>query len=144
MHLLFFAQRELRIRPTDRSRGINMIAGFKLSHIRAGLLDHTRAVVPRRVRQLWQSRVRSSANVSLHWVDTDRVNSHEHLIGAGPPRRHFFQPKHFRPAKFFHSDCFHAFFFLLFTFLFVALDKSETKPLPRSSPPPLDGQPYIP
>src|SRR3954462_15248398 len=131
MHLLLFAQRELCIRSADRTPGINTITGFKLTHIRADLLDDTGAVVSGCVRQFWQSRVRSRSNISLHRVDTDRVNSHDQLTRAGLRRRYFFQTQNFRPAKFFHSDRFHAPRILLFSYLFVALDKSETKPRPR-------------
>src|SRR6267142_1719133 len=128
MHLLFFAQRELRIRPADRSRGINMIAGFKLSHIRANLFDHTRAVVPRRVRQLWQSRVCSRANVSLHRVNTHRLYLHEHLTQPGLRRRHLFQPQDFRTSERIYPNCFQA----LFSFLFHLLSAStRMEPLGR-------------
>ena len=84
-----------------------MIAGFELRDGVANLLNHSGAVIARRIRQRRQSRVRSRANVSLHRVNTDRVYSNKHFTRSGPRRRHFFQPKNFRPTEFVYSNCFH-------------------------------------
>ena len=69
---------------------------LKLIYIGTDLLDHARAVVAWRVRQRRQSRISSRANVSLHRVNADGVDSNEHFTRAGSRRRHFFEPKNFR------------------------------------------------
>src|SRR6476661_11257380 len=90
-----------------------MIAGLELSHIGADLLDHARAVIAWCVWQLWQSRVRSRANVSLHRINAGGVDPHKHLTWPGFRSLHIFRLKNFRPAKRSHSNCLHVFSFAL-------------------------------
>src|SRR6266496_1193846 len=90
-------------------RGVNTIARLEARDGVANLLDHTPAVVARRIRQRRQSGIFSRANISFHRVNADRVHSNEHLTRTRLRRRHFFEAQNFRTPKSMHPNRLHLF-----------------------------------
>jgi hypothetical protein len=78
-----------------------------LIYVWTHLFDHTSAIVAGRVRQLGLTRIRSRTNVSLHWINADRVHSNKHLTEIGPRHRRFFHLKSFRAPELMDSNRFH-------------------------------------
>src|SRR5262249_5245546 len=80
---------------------------LKFIHIRTHLLDHARAIIPRRVRQLWQSCILSRSDVRLHRINAGGVYAQEHFTRPGLWRRHLFQSQNFGASKFTNSNSSH-------------------------------------